>query len=45
MELLVAEDEKAPLIGRTFRIKAIGNGTSRDWQVKEIASGGFKKIR
>jgi len=33
LDLLINEDKKASLIGRTFRIKAIGNGMKRDWVV------------
>jgi hypothetical protein len=35
MKLILAEDEKAPLIGRTFCIKAIGDAANCNWVVSE----------
>lgn len=35
LDLLINEDKKASLIGRTFRIKAIGEGMKRNWLVSE----------
>ena len=36
MNKLIAEDRKAPLIGRTLRITALGDGTARDWHVESV---------
>ena len=33
---LVLEEKKCPLIGRMLRIKAIGDGTARDWEVESL---------
>lgn len=35
LKKLIAQDDKTPLIGRTLYIRAIGDGTMRDWIVKE----------
>lgn len=33
---LIEENRKKPIIGSTFRIKALGVGTSRNWEVERI---------
>lgn len=37
MSKLIAEDRKKSLVGRILRIKAIGDGTARDWEVEAIS--------
>lgn len=36
MKKLIAEDDKESLIGRTLTIKAVGDGTLRDWVVQGV---------
>jgi hypothetical protein len=36
MNKLISEDKKAPLVGRTLRIRALGDGTARDWMVEAV---------
>jgi len=36
MNKLILEDKNEPLIGRTLRIKAIGDGVARDWKVESL---------
>lgn len=36
MDMLIAEERRRSLIGRTLRIKAIGNGTARYWEVEGV---------
>lgn len=36
MAKLISEEKKVPLVGRTFLIRAIGDGTARDWVVEAL---------
>jgi hypothetical protein len=36
MKKLMAEDKKASIIGRTLRIRALNDGTARDWEVESV---------
>ena len=36
MNKLILEDKNKPLIGRVLRIKAIGDGIARNWEVESV---------
>ena len=36
MQLLIDEDNEEPIVGRTFKIKSIGEGKKRVWKMREV---------
>lgn len=36
IELIIEEDEEESIIGRTFRIKCLGEGKNKSWKMREV---------